>query len=145
MLVDINTMYAEHHAEFDAFWFPIFYILSRNEEVTNKMIAEELLITHSAVSQLLSGMQDKGYIKTAPSLLDARKKIVSFTPEGVALLKKIEPLWEALHNATESWVTENKETKNILQAIGVLEKTLKKRPLQKRVNEVLTKKMSDSK
>lgn len=139
MLVDINSIYADHHADFDAFWFPIFYILSRNEQVTNKFIAEELLITHSAVSQLLSNMQDKGYIQTAPSPDDARKKIVLFTPAGKKLQKDIEPLWDALQVATEQWVKEHKESEHILSAIGKMEESLKKKSLQSRVDEVVKK------
>lgn len=140
MLVDINEMYARYNTNFDAFWFPIFYILSRNEEVTNKFIADELMISQSAVSQLLSTIQANGYIKTVASAKDGRKKVVTFTPEGAKLQKRVEVIWDALQEAIESMMNEDKDSRNILKAISAIEKNFKKKPVGIRTTEILNRK-----
>lgn len=139
MLVDINEMYAQYNTNFDAFWFPIFYILSKNKEVTNKFIADELMISQSAVSQLLSTIQANGYIKTAASAKDGRKKVVMFTPEGMELQKRVEVIWDALQEAIESMMIEDKDSRNILKAITAIEKNFKKKPVSIRTAEILNK------
>ncbi|HXL56023.1 MAG TPA: helix-turn-helix domain-containing protein, partial [Chitinophagaceae bacterium] len=92
-LNDVNRIYKSHNIPFDASWFPVFYILSQKQEVSIKEISDELNVSHSAVSQLISNLQQKGLIKSVVSKKDARHKAVAFTAKGAKLLQKITPVW----------------------------------------------------
>jgi len=39
---DINKVYKSYNIQFDASWFPVFYILSQKEEVSIKEISDDL-------------------------------------------------------------------------------------------------------
>ena len=65
----------------------MFYILSQKQEVSIKEISDELYVSHSAISQLISSLQQKGLIKSVVSKKDARHKAITFTAKGTRLLQ----------------------------------------------------------
>lgn len=136
-LADVNKIYQAQHITFDASWFPIFFILSLKKEVSIRDISDELAVSHSAISQLISNLQEKGLIKTIVSEEDARKKVISFTPKGKKLQLQIEPIWNALTIAMQSIMEENKHSKHILKAITEIEQSLITESLFNRVQKVM--------
>src|SRR3954453_15581141 len=78
-LNDVNRLYKNRKIQFDASWFPVFYILSQKKEVSIKEISDSLKVSHSAISQLISSLQEKGLIKSVTSKKDARHKAITFT------------------------------------------------------------------
>lgn len=134
-LADVNKVYAEHHLKFDASWFPVFYILSKQKQVSIRYIADELAVSHSAISQLVSSLQEKGLIKTTASAEDGRKKVVSFTAKGQKLQLQIEPVWHALTKAMEELAKEGGHSKYFLKAIGEMEAGLQQSSLFERVEK----------
>lgn len=123
-LADVNKIYAEHQLKFDASWFPVFYILSKQKQVSIRYIADELAISHSAVSQLVSSLTEKGLVKTSASAEDGRKKVVTFTAKGQKLQQQIEPVWKALSKAMEELAKEGTHSKHFLKAISEVEEGL---------------------
>jgi DNA-binding MarR family transcriptional regulator len=136
-LADVNKIYASHQLSFDAAWFPVFFILSRQETVSIKDISEELGISHSAVSQLVSSLQQKGFIKTTTAGDDARKKVVAFTTKGKKLQQQVQPVWEALQQAMEALSQEGRHSKTILTAIEEIEQGLQNESVFNRVQTIL--------
>jgi len=136
-LNDVNKIYNQHNIAFDASWFPVFYILSQKEEASIKEISDELNVSHSAISQLISSLQQKGLIKSVVSKKDARHKAITFTSKGQKLLAKIQPVWNALQQAMEQLANENSKSKKILDALTVLEKNLQKETVFDRVEKNL--------
>ena len=130
---DVNRIYKMHNIGFDASWFPVFYILSRKNEISIREVSDELGVSHSAASQLLSSLQQKGFIKTSVSKKDARKKVVLFTAKGEKLLAKIKPVWSALENAMIELAGEGTESKQILTALSEIESNLQSASLLARV------------
>ena len=135
---DVNNIYKKHRIPFDASWFPVFYILSTKKQITIREISEELNISHSAASQLISGLQQKGLLTSVQSKTDGRKKAVSLTVKGEKLLLKIKPIWYALEQAMEQLATEGKESKKILKSLEEIEKNLNQKTILNRV-ELLMK------
>jgi len=136
-LADVNKIYTEHGLLFDAAWFPVFYILSRQETVSIKDISEELGISHSAVSQLVSSLQQKGLTKTTTADDDARKKVVSFTTKGKKLQQQVQPVWDALQQAMQALASEGRHSKTILTAIEEIEQGLQNESVFNRVQTIL--------
>lgn len=139
-LGDVNQLYEAHQLSFDAAWFPVFYILSRKETVSIRDIADELLISHSSVSQLVSALQQKGLVRTTADPNDARRKVVAFTPKGRKLQQQIAPVWTALSQAMEALVNEGKHSKVLLKAIGEMEAGLARHSLFDRVENIMNHK-----
>ena len=136
-LNDVNKIYKSQNIQFDASWFPVFYILSEKGEVSIKEISDELNVSHSAISQLITGLQQKGLIKSVVSKKDARHKAITFTAKGQKLLTKIQPIWNALQKSMVQLADENIESKKILDALTTMEKNLQKETLFERVENFL--------
>lgn len=137
-LSDVNAIYKKQKIGFDASWFPVFYILSKSKEVSIRHISNELVISHSAASQMVSSLQEKGFIKTATSKKDARHKVVTFTAKGEKLLTKIEPVWNALQQSMNELANESSQSKKLLEALTAFENNLKKESILKRVEKKLS-------
>ena len=136
-LNDVNQIYKSHNIQFDASWFPVFYILSQKEEVSIKEIANDLNVSHSAISQLVTNLQQKGLIRSVVSKKDARHKTITFTTKGQKLLEKIIPVWNALQQAMEELSNENTQSKKILDALTSMEKNLQSETVFERVEKIL--------
>jgi len=134
---DVNRIYKNHKIDFDASWFPVFYILSQRKEVSIKEISGELNVSHSAISQLVSGLQQKGLIKSVTSKKDARHKAITFTAKGEKLLKKIKPVWIALQKAMEELTAENTPSKKVLPALAGIEESIQDKNLFERIEQHL--------
>lgn len=136
-LNDVNRIYRYHKIDFDAAWFPVFYLLSQKEEVSIKNISDASGTSHSAASQMVTSLQQKGLIKSVVSKKDARHKVITFTSKGEKLLQKIKPVWEALQKAMEALVTEDAKSKKILEALTATEQSLEKKSLYDRIEQHL--------
>jgi len=132
-LSDVNSIYKTHKIPFDASWFPVFYILSQEGEVSIRQISGQLGITHSAASQMVSNLQEKGYIKSSISKKDARHKVVAFTAKGQKLLLKIQPVWQALNEAMVDLGGGEAESKKLLAMLTQLENRMKEKSLFERI------------
>src|SRR5690606_41644183 len=53
-IAEVNKVYEYHGIEFEAGWFPLFFLLSTREELSIKAISATLSVSHSASSQLVS-------------------------------------------------------------------------------------------
>src|SRR3954462_11954939 len=136
-LNDVNRIYKSHNISFDASWFPVFYILSQKKEVSIKEISDDLNVSHSAISQLVSSLQQKGLIKSVISKKDARHKAITFTSKGEKLLEKIKPVWNALQKAMEELSTGQTHSKKILSALTGIEESIQQKTLFERIEDHL--------
>ncbi|WP_236652723.1 MarR family winged helix-turn-helix transcriptional regulator [Chitinophaga vietnamensis] len=91
-LMEVNKVYEQKGIAFDASWFPVFYLLSREQSMPMIDIAEQLEISHSAVSQMVNNLKKKGLMKTAPCKDDGRRQLVAFTKKGEELLHQVQPV-----------------------------------------------------
>ena len=130
---DVNRIYKNHKIAFDASWFPVFYILSQKKEISIKEISDSLNVSHSAISQLVNNLQQKGLIKSVISKKDARHKAITFTAKGEKSLQKIRPVWIALEKAMNELVDESPHSKKILKALTGIESGIKVKNLFDRI------------
>jgi DNA-binding MarR family transcriptional regulator len=131
---DVNRIYKDNRIDFDASWFPVFYILSKKKEISIKEIADDLKVSHSAISQLISSLQNKGLIKSVVSKKDARHRVITFTAKGEKLLQKIQPVWNALEKAMNELAEESAHSKKILKSLTGLESGIKEKSLFERID-----------
>lgn len=136
-LHDVSRIYKSHNIAFDASWFPVFYILSQQSEVSIGDIAGQLEVSHSAASQLVSSLQEKGLVTATVAADDARRKVVCFTAKGKKILDKVRPVWTALQQAMEELIAEGPDSKKILSAVSEIEAGLARQPLLERIENKL--------
>jgi DNA-binding MarR family transcriptional regulator len=134
---DVNKIYRSHKIHFDASWFPVFYLLSESEEVSIRNISDTLHISHSAASQMVSNLQEKGLVKSVVSKKDARHKVVTFTAKGEKLLHKVQPVWNAMEKAMEELGKETAEGRKMLNALIAFEDSLKEKSVFERIEQKL--------
>lgn len=81
-LMEVNKVYEQAGIPFDASWFPVFYLLSKQQPLPMIDISEQLEISHSAVSQMVTSLKKKGLLKTTPCKEDGRRQLVAFSKKG---------------------------------------------------------------
>src|SRR4051812_37478399 len=118
-LMEVNKVYEQSGIAFDASWFPVFYILSKQQNIPLTDIAEQLEVSHSAVSQLITGLKKKGLVKTGPCADDGRRQLVMLSKKGEDLLQQVQPIWKAITLAMSD-LTESQQ--QLLDAITKVEK-----------------------
>lgn len=136
-LADINKVYQQHNIQFDAAWFPVFFILSKQDSVSIRQIAEELETSHSAASQLTTKLQEKGLLKSIISKADARMKMISLTPKGQKLLQQVQPIWTAMQAAMDELLQHSAETQQLMTAISQTEQAFQQQSIFERIEKHL--------
>lgn len=136
-LMEVNKIYEQAGIAFDASWFPVFYLLSKEQPMPLVDIADQLEVSHSAVSQLVSNLKRKGLVKTGPCPDDGRRQLVLLTRKGEELLHQVQPVWEAISVAMESLAAAGKQSKQILEGVAQLERAVQQQPLSARILEQL--------
>lgn len=120
-LSEVNKVYQEKDIAFDASWFPVFYILSKEEAVSLTYIASELIVSHSAVSQLVKNLKEKELIETALSKEDKRNQTVKLSKKGEELLEQLKPIWKAISLSLDKINKEEKGAAHLLPGLLSLE------------------------
>jgi DNA-binding MarR family transcriptional regulator len=133
-LMEVNKVYEQEGIPFDASWFPVFYVLSRQQPMPLIDIADTLEVSHSAVSQLVTSLRKKGLVKTAPCPDDGRRQLVALTKKGEELLQQVQPIWEAITVAMTDLASANKQSKLLLEGIAQVEQAVQQTPLSMRIS-----------
>lgn len=130
-LSEVNLVYTSRGIPFEASWFGIFYLLDKQTELSIFEIAEQLEVSHSAISQLVKTLTEKGLVTLRPSSHDGRKKVIHLSHEGKELLQEIKPVWAALDKSMSVLLEQNE----LLEQIFQLENKFAEMPLSKRINQ----------
>ncbi|RFS24911.1 MarR family transcriptional regulator [Chitinophaga silvatica] len=136
-LMEVNKVYEQKGIPFDASWFPVFYLLSQHQPISLIEMAEQLEISHSAVSQMITNLKKKGLVKATPCKEDGRRQLVAFSKKGEEMLHQIQPIWTAITAAMDELVSTNKQSQQVLAAIAQIEQSVQSKPLSERIKEQL--------
>lgn len=132
-LAEVNKVYQDQQIAFEASWFPLFYILSEEKELSIREISNRIQVSHSAVSQLITNLRKKGLVASREAEEDGRVQLVKLTMHGVDLLEKIKPIWNSLQNSMEEIVNEGQNTISILDNLATIEKKFSEENLSQRM------------
>ena len=138
-LSGINRVYSAAGIEFDASWFPVFYLLNKNGQLSIKELSIQTEVSHPAASQLIKNLKAKKLVISAPCENDGRKQLIQLTRLGKQLLKEILPIWDAILKAMDELVDENPKCKPLIEAISLLENGFKDKSLSERISIQLLK------
>jgi len=124
-LAEINRIYQNEGIEFDASWFPVFYLLSKNDSLSIKELSEQTEVSHPAASQLITNLKNRKLVETTVCTDDGRRQLVKFTDKGRDLLTQILPIWDAISSSMTELAESDEAIKEILPAISAMENTFR--------------------
>jgi DNA-binding MarR family transcriptional regulator len=136
-LAEINRAYQTEGIDFDASWFPVFYLLSKNDALSIKELSEQIEVSHPAASQLITNLKNRGLVTSATCADDGRRQLVTLTDSGRALLRQILPMWDAITKAMTELIDNNAASQQLLPAITALESTFRSANLSELIIEKL--------
>jgi DNA-binding MarR family transcriptional regulator len=136
-LAEINRTYQNEGIDFDASWFPVFYLLSINGALSIKELSEQTEVSHPAASQLITNLKNRNLVISATCADDGRKQLVQLTESGKQLLEQILPVWNAILSTMNDVILEQPACRELLPAIDSLENAFRYVPLSDRISNKL--------
>jgi len=137
---DAAKIYELYGVEFVPKWFPVFYTLAEEREITITEIANEIGHSQPSVSKIIQEMIGAGLIEESAKTEDKRKNNVILTEKGILISKKIKQQLEDIDVAIEGIIAESKH--NLWAALDEWEFLLEQKSLIKRVSEQKKKRES---
>ncbi|MET3978776.1 DNA-binding MarR family transcriptional regulator [Mucilaginibacter sp. UYP25] len=143
-LAEINRIYQNEGIDFDASWFPVFYLLSKNDSLSIKELSEQTEVSHPAASQLITNLKNRKLVETTTHADDGRRQMVQFTGKGRELLSRILPVWEAITVSMAELEASDSKIAEILPAISALEDSFRAYNLSGKVSAKLNPALHDT-
>jgi len=128
-----DEIYRRSGLDFQTSWFPIMFLLADKEAVSVTEMAVEMRQTHSAVSQLVKKLINKGYIERFKDESDQRRSDLVLTDAGADLIVRLQPIWSGLVDVLNDMVESTDY--DLTDALEAFEAQMTGRDL---VDEVLT-------
>lgn len=111
-------------------WFTLLALLDKKNQVSIVDAAQFLGLTQPAISQFAKELIAKGLVITTLSDTDSRKKYLSLTEQGKAIVCAMQPMWQAVDSAAKQLCNEAGE--GFLELIQKFEKSLSQQSLLQR-------------
>ncbi len=127
---DVAIIYKEHHLDFEAKYFVLFYLISQKDGIGIMEIADELSLTHPAIIHLAKELERKGYIQSVKSSADSRKRLLKLSKKGKAALPEFKKVWDKIEKLNAQLM--RKQENNLLKAIAEMEAILEEKSYYKR-------------
>lgn len=138
---DASKIYELYGADFVPKWFPVFYTLSEERELTITEIANEIGHSQPSVSKIIQEMIGAGLVQESLKTDDKRKNNVVLTEKGLSLAKNIKQQLKDIDVAIDDLISESKH--NLWAALEEWEFLLQQKSMFKRVSD--QKKLRESK
>ncbi|HEY4323278.1 MAG TPA: helix-turn-helix domain-containing protein [Mucilaginibacter sp.] len=145
ILSEINRAYQNEGIDFDASWFPVFYLLSKNDSLSIKELSEQIEVSHPAASQLITNLKNRKLVTSATCSDDGRRQLVQLTESGRKLLITIIPIWDAIVLAMGDLVIDEPKCLELLPSISALENAFRSVNLADRISNKLNIELSTEK
>ena len=126
---EVAAIYEGAGIPFDPSWYPLLTLLVDKPDITLTEAAQQLGLTHAAVSQKAASLARKKLLKLSPCADDKRSKRLTLTAEGEALLKQARPAWHGIRAAVQELVQQN--APNILHDLAAMEAYVRERRFSK--------------
>ncbi|MCA3255393.1 MAG: MarR family transcriptional regulator [Alphaproteobacteria bacterium] len=126
---DADRLYAELGVEFEQRWFGVLNQLALNGPMAVGQLADALGVSHAAISQTRASLLGKRLIEIGDDVHDARKRVLRLSADGVALVRRLAPVWGALEAVASDLAA---SAPGLIEALDRLEAALDRRSLRDR-------------
>ena len=128
---DATQLYQLYEVNLQPKWFPVFYVLSRDEAKAITVIAEEIGHSHPSVVKIIREMARHELVIEARDPQDKRRNMVRLSEKGKTIISQIEPQY---HDVTQVIENIRKQTRHDLwEAIAEWEFLLQQQSFFQRV------------
>lgn len=127
---DVMKIYNDHHLDFEAKYFTLFYLISKRDGIGIMEAAEELSLTHPAIIHLAKDLEKKGYIESVKSPTDSRKRLLMLSRKGKAALPSFNEVWNKINKLNKKLM--RGQENNLLKALEEMENLLDEKSYYKR-------------
>lgn len=138
---DAAKIYELYGVDFNPKWFPVFYTIAEDREITITEIANEIGHSQPSVSKIIQEMIAAGILEEGLKTEDKRKNNVVLTKKGFQISQQIKQQLLDIDVAVEGLISEAKH--NLWAAVEEWEFLLQQKSLFKRVSD--QKKLRESK
>lgn len=132
---DAARIYAECGIRFEQRWFGVVNQLARTGPLSVRQLADILGITHASVSETRQSLDRAGLIVSEGDPSDGRRRVLTLSPSGTALVAQLQPLWDAFDDAARDL---DAEAGGVTEALARLEQALARKSLRERVAALAT-------
>lgn len=108
LMAEVDTVYQELNLAFDPPCYPLFALILQNEgrDISLSEAAQELGISHAAVSQKATQLVERGYVELRTLAGDKRSKTLHITDAGQEIATHLAPFWQAIDYAIDPLLRE---------------------------------------
>ncbi len=131
---DGAKIYQANNIDFEPKWFPVFYLLSQDAPKGVTEMAQELGVSHAAVSQVVRELLNKKLLSGVKDRQDGRKRLLSLSTKGEELLPRIREIWDDVAAAFHQMINEHQS--NIIDSIREVEQSFEEMTLDQRVANI---------
>jgi DNA-binding MarR family transcriptional regulator len=119
----VEQAYGDAGLEYRPRYTPVVRVLCELGPVSIRTIADRARITHSAASQTVAQMVERGLVRLAAGT-DGRERVVSMTPQAQAIVPALERQWAAINAAAAALDAELSRplSEVVVEAIAALER-----------------------
>ena len=132
---DVNQLYQSQGIDLNPTFFPLFNLLCQQGAMTVTEAAEQLGVTHPAISKIARKMLAEGWLSKTADPSDERRQLLDLTPQSEHLLTRIEPVWHAIRSYLDQFMTEQQYP--LLEALGEFEGRLERQGFLVPVQQML--------
>lgn len=126
-----SRVYTLYGSSLEPRWFPVFYVLSKEDGLTTSGLAERIGQSHASVSQVVKEMQRRHVVDVIRQPGDARCSHVSLSDAGRALLPALHEQLTDLKAAMQKLRAESQN--NLWEALNEFEYLLDQHSLLERI------------
>jgi DNA-binding MarR family transcriptional regulator/N-acetylglutamate synthase-like GNAT family acetyltransferase len=137
LMRDGSRIYREQGLDFEPRWFTVFYLLSQKSPLAVTEIAHQLRITHPAVNQVAGAMEKAGLIVSQKDKTDERRRLLSLSPSGKALLTRLKPVWNDFRQSADELLAESGV--DLIKSLDKIEKSLDHAETYDRIKALIEK------
>lgn len=127
---DASRVYAAAGIRFEQRWFGAINQLALAGPLSVRQLADLLGITHASISETRRSLEAAGLIISHDDPKDGRRRVLTLSPSGEALVVQLQPLWAAFDDAAREL---DVEAGGVTEALARLEQALARRSLYQRV------------
>lgn len=132
---EITRAYKGLNLPFEPSWFPVFYLLDKEQPHSVSSIAREMGVTDSAVSQLIRQLKERDLIGIVASNEDKRAGSIYLSAAGKILLRQVKPVWQAIESTIEEALISGRHAPFLLYAMAELENSLDTSNLARQIKD----------
>jgi DNA-binding MarR family transcriptional regulator/N-acetylglutamate synthase-like GNAT family acetyltransferase len=101
LFAGVDRVYKSHGVDLSPRCFPILFLLRDNGPMGVQELATQLGQSHSAVSQMSRTLAVHGVMAEKNDPADERRRLLSLSPKGVALMGRLGNVWRAITGAVD--------------------------------------------